>query len=72
MAAAARIARSAFQVPRKGIHLTPLVTDIETGETFELRNGLVSQYAYERYPTNSILVCLHIVERKQFKRRLLQ
>jgi hypothetical protein len=57
MAAAARIARSAFQVPRKGnIHSNSFLLvslTIPTGETFELRNGLVSQYAYERYPLPS-------------------
>ena len=49
MAAAARMARSAFQIPKKGfIHNGKTVVNIP-GETFELRNGLVSQYAYERY-----------------------
>ena len=57
MAAAARIARSAFQVPRKGtIHSNSILLfslTIPAGETFELRNGLVSQYAYERYPSQA-------------------
>ena len=48
MAAAARMARSAFQIPKKGTRVCGDQVDVP-GETFELRNGLVSQYAYERY-----------------------
>jgi vesicle coat complex subunit len=50
-AQAARIARTAFQVPRKGTLPTASSRSSSAngaGETFELRNGLVSQYAYER------------------------